>query len=279
MFGFAIGRHPKPSGTAEPTPPPPDPPPSGFLPYEDGKSFEDPIVAPFMAYIFDSEDNYTGFEGCIIGTHYILTSASVAKQISESGIKNFVVKVGGWKLNGNDFEQTLGINATFAQPGWAGEGDFENDIGLIEVDEIVESEAVVISRYSAAYNTEPYSGEYFYPPGTVVCVGGMEHWDSGSASQEDARGFQREVITNGQAQDWLGIEVKSAVIAIYNAGVYNGGMGTPMMVAGYDSWFTAGPLCRQDTGAQGATLFCRASYHDGWIESTTGIPPIIYPAA
>lgn len=254
------------------------PPPGGSLPFEGG-TITSPDITPYRVIFTDSDLNYTGFEGVLLNDlHTILTTATVAEYIGAS-ITKFRAVMGVSDLGDFSTAEILTLNYTQVSPAWSGTSSFPNDIGIIVADS--PGFSVSIERqpieYSAAPDTTPYGGEYFYPPSTsVVWSSNLDQSGVSPSVFTVEEGTKGEVISDG-ALDLYGFGTDYTNIGVTFSGTNQGAYGSGMIVAGYvTNYFVAGVFLFTDD-TYGLAVFTRVSYNSNWLYSATGINPIIYP--
>lgn len=261
---------------AEPPPPPVDPPEPGYLPFSDIPL--SPGENSYQVYFF-LDGSYSGYEGALMMDNQTVLTSGVAADAISNTPGTWIAKMGGVLSSGADADQSIAATGPIIlDPSFGGYGDYATDLGVVFCGgPFITNSLVAPIEYSAAVDSVPYSGEYFYPVNTVVAMNGMIEWSGGAPSVSDAVGSLNPIITNLDAGAALAESIPDAAICTSDVGLYYAGYGAPLICAGYGTYFTIGHLVRQDTGNQGALVFNRYSHKTGTIESISGIGPLVYP--
>lgn len=254
------------------------PPPGGSLPFSN-ETITSPEITPYRVIFTDDSLNYSGFEGVLLNDlHTILTTATVAEYIGGS-LSKFRAVMGVSDLSDFSTAEILTLNYSQVSPAWSGTSSYPNDIGIIVADApgfTVSAERQPI-EYSAAPDTTPYGGEYFYPPSTSVVWSSNLDQSGGTPSVFTVEeGTKGEVMSDG-VLDGYGFGTDYTNIGVTFTDTNQGSSGSGLIVAGYvTNYFVAGVFLFTDD-TYGVAVFTRVSYNSNWIYSVTGINPIIYP--
>lgn len=257
-----------------PTPPVP-PPPSGALPHGGGVLIDG--ENPYQVFFTDSDGNYVGFDGILLSDlSTVLTSALAASTMGGSITKyRAVMGTNVSTLDGSN-AQVAECYAAAHHEDWASPSDYDSDIGYVITSGFFEDSYVSHTEYSAAQDTLPYPGDYFYPVSTSVVWTSLLENEPTVTVMPDAEGVEGLTVSTLYAEGVLGFSVNEKTVPV-EASEYMGASGAGLIVAGYGSYFCAGILSRKATGLDGITLFTSLAFKSGWVESNTGVPPIIYP--
>ncbi len=233
---------------------------------------------PYLVQFFDSLGNNSGLTGAWLGGAYVLTSASQAAAASLTA--SFVAKIGGVLQSGLDAAQTSVIVGVDTDPNYMTPGD-GSDLCIVTLSGggFTPSARAAPIPYSPAFNTTPYSGEYFYPPGAALGDQGWEEYVGGAFSTTVANemGGNYTLTSNADASFQYGFTVPDGEMVIDTGGdIFQNG-GSPLICGGYGGYFLVGICNLVDSGGFNLSRYTRLSYNVAWVQSFTGIDPIVYP--
>jgi hypothetical protein len=252
------------------------PPPAGSLPIGDGLVTAE--EAPYRVIFTDLDSNYIGIEGCLLNDlQTVLVSADAAEYIG-GNLSKIEAVMGVADLGDFSTAQFASCSFTVYNPLWSGSGAYPNNIGYVFLTSgFIATGSVQPIEYSAAPDTTPFGGEYFYPPSTIAA------WSS-NLDQAGAipsiitlqEGTKGEVISTA-ALDALLYGTNDTNIGLVIGGTNQGAWGTPLVVAGYATNYFCAGVWLFNSDLDMVAVFTRVSNASGWIESDTGISPIVYP--
>jgi hypothetical protein len=225
----------------------------------------------------DSSNNYQGIEGLLLNDlQTVLVSGDAAEIISGSLSKYFAV-MGVADLSDFSLSETQGCSFAATHPLWAGAGDYPYNIGYVYCSLPFTTSAERQPIEYSAGATSPYDGEYFYPASTDVAWSSNLESDGLPSTLTIEQGTKGTVLSDG-ALSILGYGTDNTNIGIeFGTNFNQGATGSGLICAGYvTNYFCIGVfLFTNDTDK--VAVFTRVYDASNWIESDTGISPIIYP--